>query len=190
MIDFLLIVLQILLLIVLLSTTTLFILWAIGNLKNKVPFVTASKSVLEDVSRALEINDDSVVYDLGCGDGRILFYLSGKNNKTKYIGIENNILAVILAKLGSILNKKKTGNKVEIINGSFFNQDLSEASHIFVYLYPNMMDDLLTKFDSELKKGTRLVSLSFQFTNKRPSAEIDLNRSKYKLGRKLFIYDF
>ena len=52
------------------------------------------------------------------------------------------------------------------------------------------MDDLLPKFDRELKKGTRLVSLSFQFTNKRPSLEIDLNRNKYKLGRKLYVYDF
>lgn len=190
MIDFLFMILQIILLIVLLSTTTLFLLWIIGNLRNKVPFVTASKAVMEDVYRALLIKDDSVVYDLGCGDGRILFYLSNHNNKAKYIGIENNILAVILAKLGSILNQKKINNKVSIINGNFFKYDLSEASHIFVYLYPNMMDDLLPKFDRELNKGTRLVSLSFQFTNKRPSAEIDLNRSKYKLGRKLYVYDF
>lgn len=190
MIDFLFMILQILLLIILLSTTTLFLLWIIGNLRNKVPFVMASKAVLEDIYKAFLIKDDSVVYDLGCGDGRILFYLSGQNNKAKYIGIENNILAVILAKLGSSLNKKKTGNKVEIINGSFLKQDLSKASHIFTYLYPNVMDDLLLKFDKELKPGTRLVSLSFQFTNKRPIEEIDLKRNKYKLGRKLYVYQF
>lgn len=190
MIDFLFVILQIILLIILLGTTTLFLLWIIGNLRNRVPFVMASRGVMEDVCKALQIKDDSVVYDLGCGDGRILFYLSSQNKKAKYIGIENNILAVMLAKLGSILNQKKTNNKVKIINGNFFKHDLSEASHIFVYLYPNMMDDLLLKFDRELKKGTRLVSLSFQFTNKRPIAEIDLNRSKYKLGRKLYIYNF
>jgi len=61
---------------------------------------------------------------------------------------------------------------------------------IFTYLNPNIMDDLLTKFDKELKPGTRLVSLSFKFTGKQPINEIDLKRSKYKLGRKIYVYQF
>ena len=52
------------------------------------------------------------------------------------------------------------------------------------------MDDLITKFDEELKPGTKLVSLSFQFTSKLSSKEVDLNRSKYKLGRKIYVYQF
>lgn len=181
---------QIVLLIILLSLIFLFLLWAIGNFKNKVPFVTASSAVLRDIDKAMEVKDDSVVYDLGCGDGRVLFYLSNLNKKAKYIGIENNRFAIILARLGLIMNNKKNVGKVEIINNDFFNQDISDATHIFTYLYPNIMDDLLPKFDKELKTGTKLVSLSFKFTSKNPIAEIDLKRSKYKLGRKLYVYQF
>lgn len=183
-------VLQILLLIILIGTTILFILWAIGNFKNKVPFVTASNAVLKDIEKALEVKDNSVVYDLGCGDGRVLFYLSSSNPKAKYIGIENSIFPLLLARIGSFLNNKKEGVKVEIINNNFFKQNLSDATHIFTYLYPNIMDELLSKFESEFKPGTRLVSLSFKFTNKTPISEIDLKRSKYKLGRKLYVYQF
>lgn len=182
--------LQVVLLIVLLGLTVLFLLWAIGNFKNKVPFVTASSAVLKDISTALEVKDNSVVYDLGCGDGRILFYLSHLNKKAKYIGIENNTFALLLAKLGSFLNYKKEGVKVEIIRNDFFKQDLSDATHVFTYLYPNIMDELLPKFEKEFKPGVRLVSLSFKFASKNPINEIDLGRSKYKLGRKLYVYQF
>jgi SAM-dependent methyltransferase len=168
----------------------LFILWAIGNFKNKAPFVTSSNAVLKDINIALEIKDDSVVYDLGCGDGRVLFYLTRFNKNAEYIGIENGVLPFLLSRVGNYLNKKKVNNNVKILRKNFFNQDLSNATHVFTYLYPNVMDDLLPKFDKELKPGTRLVSLSFKFTNKIPSREVDLNRSKYKLGRKLYVYDF
>ncbi len=181
---------QIILLIVFLSVITLFILWTIGNIKNKVPFVTASNAVLKDIEKAFVIKDDSVVYDLGCGDGRVLFHLSKSNKKAKYIGVENSTFPFLLAKLGSLLNMKKTGNKVEIIKKDFFKQDLTDATHVFTYLYPSVMDELLPKFEKELKKGTKLVSLSFKFASKTPIEEIDLGRNKYKLGRKLYVYQF
>ena len=52
------------------------------------------------------------------------------------------------------------------------------------------MDDLLPKLDRELRSGTRLVSVTFKFTTKQPIAEYDLNRSKYKLARKIYVYEF
>src|SRR3989339_1582916 len=91
-------VVQIVLLIIFLAVVVLFILWSIGNFKNKVPFVAASSYVLEDIAKALEVKDDSVVYDLGCGDGRILIYLSKLNSKANYIGVENSAFPILLAR--------------------------------------------------------------------------------------------
>jgi SAM-dependent methyltransferase len=190
MLHILFFILQAILLIAFFVTTILFIFWAIGNVKNKVPFVTAPNAVMKDVDNALLVKDDSVVYDLGCGDGRILFYLSKIHPKARYIGIENSFFPFFLAKVESFFHERRTGNKVEIIYKNFFKQDLSDATHIVTYLYPIIMDDLINKFDKELKSGTRLVSISFKFTGKQPINEIDLKRSKYKLGRKLFVYQF
>jgi len=190
MLNFLLYVLEVGLLVLLLAVIILFIMWTIGNFKNKAPFITSSNAVLKDIGKAMEIKDDSIVYDLGCGDGRILFFLSKINKNAKYIGIDNGAFPFLLSKVGAYFNKKKTNNEIEIVKADFFKQDLSKATHIFTYLYPSVMDDLLLKFDKELNPGTILVSLSFRFTNKQPLMEIDLDRSKYKLGRKLFIYKF
>ncbi len=190
MIHILFFIVQIFLMIVFSMMIVLLAFWSIGNFKNRVPFVTASNAVLKDISKALEVKDNSIVYDLGCGDGRILMYLSRLYPKAKYIGVENNIFPLLLARAESFLNYKKIGNKIEIINNDFFKQDLSNATHIFTYLYPNIMDKLLPKFEKEFKPGTRLVSLSFKFASKNPIEEIDLKRSKYKLGRKLYVYQF
>lgn len=183
-------ILEIVLLIILSLTIILMMIWMVGNIKNRIPFVTTSSSILKDIQKALSVDDDSVVYDLGCGDGRVLFYLSKFNSKAKYIGIENNYFPYLLAKIGSFLNKKKTNNDVEILNKDFFDQDLLGTTHIFTYLYPNVMDELLEKFEKGFKPGTRWVSLSFRFTNKPPIAEIDLERGKYQLGKKIYIYQF
>lgn len=190
MLNILLYIVQIVLLIIFFVTLILFILWSIGNFKNKVPFVSSSSKILENINKALGVKDNSIVYDLGCGDGRVLFYLSRFNSKAKYIGFENNLFPLILAYVGAFLNKKKTGNDVIIYNKNFFTEDLSKATHIFTYLYPNVMDELLPKLEKELVPGTRLISLSFQFSFKKSIEEIDLKRNKYQLGRKLYIYQF
>jgi len=190
MINLLSLVLEFVALIIFLIVFISFILWSIGNLKSDVPFVTCSKGVLKNIKEAFSINDDSVVYDLGCGDGRVLFYLSRFNKNAKYIGVETSLFPFLLSKIGSFINNKKEGVGIEVIKNDFFKQDLSNATHIFVYLFPHVMDQLLPKLESELKKGTVLVSLSFQFKEKKAIHEIDLKRNKYQLGRKLYVYQF
>jgi len=156
----------------------------------KVPFIPVPNSILADIYKVLEVKEGSVVYDLGCGEGRVLFYLSRLIPKATYIGIENGPFPLLLARFRAWWHTKTTGTKIQIINQDFFEHDLSDATHVFTYLYPNVMDDLLTKFDKELKPGTRLVSVTFKFTLKQPIAEFDLRRSKYKLARKLYLYEF
>lgn len=164
-------------------------LWMAGNLKGEVPFLSSPGMVLKEIEKALEIKDDSIVYDLGCGDGRVLFYLSRSNKKAKYIGIENNPFPLFLVKIMSIFKNNKDID-VKIVNNDFFKQDISEATHVFLYLLPKKMDKLLPKFEKELKPGTRIVSLSFPFMDKTPTKTIDLKRGKYKLGRNIYVYQF
>jgi SAM-dependent methyltransferase len=172
---------------------SVFVVLCIGmwtSMRAKVPFVPVPNSILADIHTALNIQEGSVVYDLGCGDGRVLFYSAKRMPRARYIGIDNNPFAIMLAHIRQWWHKITKHTDVEIINGDFFKTDLSNATHIFTYLYPSLMDDLLPKFDTELKKGTRLISTTFQFTLKRPVLEIDLKRKKYKLARKLYVYEF
>ena len=189
LIFFLSFIFQWVLVVIAFTTFILLILWMLSGLGGKVPYVSVPQKVLPDLYRVLKLKDDSVLYDLGSGDGKVLFYLSKKVNNARYIGIENRIFPFIIARFTKWLNNK-TFKNVKIIKKNFFDMDLSDATHIFVYLYPNMLDDLLVKLEKELRPGTILVSVSFQFTLKRPTKEIDLERNKYGLVRKIYIYEF
>ena len=176
--------------IVLLLVLFLLFLWMWSNITSKVPFISVPNKTLKEIEKIFELNDDSIVYDLGSGDGRVLFYLYKKHPKCKYIGIENSAFPLLLSNVRKWWFNKINKSNIQIIEKDFFEVDLSDATHIFTYLYPNIMDDLLPKLDQELKPGTRLVSASFHFTTKREISMIDLERSKYQLAKRLYIYEF
>ena len=176
--------------VILFIVLVLFFIWMFTSYRAKVPFISVSDSILKDIHKILDIKEDSILYDLGCGDGRVLFYIAKRVPKAKYIGIENSPFPLILSHVSAWWHRKITGVKIEIINQDFFTKDISNATHIFTYLYPNVMDDLLTKLETELKPGTVLLSASFKFTLKKPKAEYDMARGKYKLTQKLYLYEF
>lgn len=169
----------------------LMLLWMYSAIRTKVPFISVPLSILPEIEKALDLKSESIVYDLGCGDARVLFYLARKYPNAKFIGIENGLFPYLIAHTTCIWNKKHHKvNNVQIIHKSFFDHNLSNATHIFVYLYPQIMDDILSKLEEELNPGTRLVSATFKFLLKKPLVEIDLLRKKRQLARELIVYEF
>jgi hypothetical protein len=166
-----------------------------------VPFVPVPNLTLEAIVKALNLKSTSVLYDLGSGDGKVLFACAEMQTfsevgpcHTRYIGIEYHFLPHILAKMKL---KRFTNTypdraaQMTLIHGSMFNYSVHAATHIFTYLLPSMMDQLLPKLEKELQKGTRLVSCDFQFSEKKPIEIIDLlYRTKRDRGKKLFVYEF
>ncbi len=88
--------------------------------------------------------------------------------------------------------KKAIEVKTKRINDQYgrIKKDISDATHIFVYLFPRIIDDLFAKFEKELKPGTRVVSCDFPFSKRQPNQIIELLATKHQLNKKLYIYDF
>lgn len=173
---------------VLLAILLVIFFYVLGTITTRAPFVPLPKEVLSAVWRAMKIKKGSIVYDLGCGDGRVLIAGYEIEPEARFIGFDKNFLALFLAWFR--LKKNGRGDRIKIFQGNFFRKDLSAATHIFTYLFPEVMDDLLPKLEKELGNGTRLVSCDFCFTKKKPIEIIDLLRSKNALGKKLFVYEF
>lgn len=162
----------------------------ISSFFSEVPFYPVSKKVFPDIYKALHLKEGSVVYDLGSGDGRLLFYLIDKYPNIEYIGIENNLFPIILTYIRIFIRKIKNKKNPKIIFKNFHKVDLSNATHIYSYLYPKTMDQLLGKLEKELKPGVIFISATFKFTLKKEIIEIDLLRKKTQLTRMLYIYEF
>jgi len=99
-----------------------------------------------------------VLYDLGCGDGRILIE-AVRRYKCKAVGIEINPERAKLARE----NIKKAGLDVQIVVGDARKYDLSKATIITMYLFPDLMQELEPNITPST---TRIVSYSHEIPNR------------------------
>lgn len=160
--------------------------WESSLILTRAPFIPVPTDVLPGIVKAMDVQSGEVVYDLGCGEGKVLLACRAAQHDAKYIGIERSWLPYLMAKFKA----RHATNNVELIRSSFFKVDLSKADKVFVYLFPALMNDLLPKLQKELKPGTKVISCDFTFSDKQPKEIIDLKRPPKTLGQKLIIYEF
>jgi ubiquinone/menaquinone biosynthesis C-methylase UbiE len=163
------------------------LLFLLSPLFSLIPFVPVRKKILNEIISALELNQQSILYDLGCGDGRILFAATKANPHISCIGIEIALFPFLLAKIKKLFYNSR---HVHILYGNFFKIDISSASHVFLYLFPEALDNLLSKFEKELKAGSRVVSCDFEFSKRKPDKIIEIKSTKWQKNKKLYVYDF
>ncbi|MBE0685881.1 MAG: 50S ribosomal protein L11 methyltransferase [Anaerolineaceae bacterium] len=124
------------------------------------PWVPSSMQVVYRMLDMAGVKPNDTVYDLGCGDGRVLV-AAAKRYHARAVGIEIDPIRYLWCQiLISLLGLRK---QVQIIFGNLFNADLSEADVVVCYLMPDALSKLETKLKTELEPGKRIVSNKFSF---------------------------
>lgn len=123
------------------------------------------------------IKSNDVVYELGSGDGEFLL-LVAEETRAKCVGIEIDPLRHIIA--SARVKKSRLNHKILLKKKSFFDENISNASVVYVYLIPRVLKKLTPKFKRELKPGTRVVSFVYPIK--------DLKLVKEDKPHKLFLY--
>ena len=123
-----------------------------------VPYVPTKQEVVEEMLKQANVQPGDVVYDLGCGDGRIIITAAQKFGATG-VGVDLNPERIKEANA----NAKAAGvtDKVRFVEGDLFEFDFSEANVVTMYLLPSVNLKLRPKLLSELKPGSRVVSHDF-----------------------------
>jgi predicted RNA methylase len=107
-----------------------------------------------------EVGPDDTLYDLGCGDGRIIV-TAARRYGARAVGIELDPLRFVWCQI--LITVLGLRDRVRIVYGDFFKQDLSSASVVSCYLLSVTNKKLEAKFKSELNPETRVVSNYFIF---------------------------
>jgi len=138
----------------------------------QVPYVPTPIPVARAMLKLANAGPDDIVYDLGCGDGRILILATKEFNVKKAVGIDNDPRRIAEA----IENAKKNNvlNRVVLIEDDFFNVDLSEATIVTLFLLTVVNEILRPKFERELQPGTRIVSHEFRIPGWKPKKIISV----------------
>jgi uncharacterized protein (TIGR03000 family) len=125
--------------------------------KLDVPYVPTPQEVVDRMLDLAEIKKGDVVYDLGCGDGRIVV-TAAKKYGVKAIGFDIDPKRVAEARAN--VKKNKVEDLVEIKEADLFTVDLSGATVLTLYLLPWVNEKLIPKLE-KLKDGTRIISHEF-----------------------------
>ena len=132
-----------------------------------VIFVPTPSATIERMLAAAKVTKNDILYDLGCGDGRIVIE-AAKRYGMKAVGIDIDPRRIAEANA----NAKAAGvsHLVQFRNADLFESDISEATVVTLYLLPSLNQKLRPKLTKELKKGTRIVSHDFDMGDWKPEA--------------------
>lgn len=124
------------------------------------PFVPSQEPVVQKMLEMAQVNADDVVFDLGCGDGRILVTAVKEFGAKKAVGYE--MRADLYKRIMATVEKEALMDKIHVVNGDLLKADLSEATVITLYLTTSGNSKLKPKFAKEAKRNTRIVSHDFR----------------------------
>jgi SAM-dependent methyltransferase len=129
-----------------------------------VIFVPTPQEVVEKMLEMAKVTKDDLVYDLGCGDGRIVVTAALKYG-CKAVGYDIDPQR-IKESLENV-EKNNVGNLVTIEQKDIFTLDLSDANVITLYLLPSLNVKLIPQLE-KLKPGSRIVSHDFDMRGVKP----------------------
>jgi SAM-dependent methyltransferase len=149
---------------------------------NLAPYVGSPERAVEKMLDMANLKPGETLYDLGCGDGRILI-AAAKKYKVKAVGIEiSNHLAKTAAQ-----EVKKAGldDHVKVVHGDFMQTDLSHADVVTLYLATTANESLRPNLEHYLRPNTRVVSYDYPIPGWKP---IDTSETAGRHGATHTIY--
>ena len=145
-----------------------------------VIFVPTPNDVVDKMLEMAKVTAKDTVYDLGCGDGRIVITAAQKYG-ARAVGVD-----IDPKRIGeAVVNAKaaKVTDKVRFIEGDLFETDISEATVVTLYLLTRLNEKLKPKLLKDLKPGTRVVSHAFDMGDWAPEQKAQVGAASVYLWR-------
>ncbi len=152
-----------------------------------VPYVPTTEQAVDAMLKLANVNKADTVYDLGCGDGRIVIS-AAKTYGAHAVGIDINPERIKEARE----NAKKAGveNLVQFKEQDLFEADIHEATVVTLFLLSDVNLKLKPKLMRDLKPGTRVVSNTFTMGDWKPDKEFTVGTDEEAgyLSHRLFLW--
>jgi len=134
-----------------------------------VIFVPTPDEVVAKMLELAKVTKDDVVYDLGCGDGRIVVAAAKLGCKAYGFDVDPQRIK----ESNENVQKNGVGNLATIQQKDIFTLDLSKANVVTLYLLPSLNVKLIPQLD-KLKPGSRIVSHDFDMRGVTPDQVVDV----------------
>ena len=140
-----------------------------------VPYVPTPMKVVDAMLDLAKVTKADLVYDLGCGDGRIVVRAAQRFG-CRGVGVDLDPQRIVEARA----NAKNAGvahlTRFEV--GDVFDFDIAPATVVTMYLLPEVNLRLRPRLWKELAPGTRIVSHDFDMGDWTPVQRVEIDRSR------------
>lgn len=136
------------------------------------PWVPTRKSELENLFNNLEFPEQAIVYDFGCGDGRVVFHCAKKDKVKRSVGYELAWPLYLFCLIKKLFIAKKVAIKTSFKFANFLTAKINDADVVFCFLMPKTMKKIFPIIQSQLKSGAKLVSAVFPIEGVTPTKVI------------------
>ncbi len=145
--------------------------------KPEVPYVSTPDEVVAEMLIVANLNKDDVLYDLGCGDGRIVI-TAAKMYGCRGVGIDIDPERIRESRENAI--KAGVSDRVQFIQMDLFEAEIREASVVTLYLLSGVNFRLRPKLFRELNPGSRVISHEFNMGKWEPDATSSVKAENYR----------
>ena len=143
-----------------------------------VVHIATPEFMLDVLLDAAGVTSRDVVYDLGCGDGRIVIAAALRGARAVGVDLDPDRIAEATANA----RLANVGDRVTFLEADMFDVDLAGASVVMLYLLPSLNLRLKSKLCDELPPGARIVSHGFDMGAWPPSRRVEAH------GRLVFVW--
>jgi len=139
------------------------------KIKLDVPYEPSSEEVVRAMIEIAKVGKNDLVYDLGCGDGRILIAAAQKAG-ARGVGVDLDPERIKESRENAL--KANVTDRVHFFQQDLFQTEIGKATVVMLYLWPEVNLKLRPKLFRELKPGTRVVSHSHDMGSWEPDQTI------------------
>ena len=147
------------------------------------PYVGTPVPVVERMLELANLRTGETVYDLGCGDGRVLI-VAAQKHRMKAVGVE--LSERLATSTTETLKKLGLSDLASVIHGDLMDVDLSGADVVTIYLLRDSNDLLRPKLEKSLRAGARIISHDYEIRGWRPTTVERIQASKRE--HKIYVY--
>jgi SAM-dependent methyltransferase len=148
------------------------------------PFVRTPEDVVDQMLKLAEPRPDDLLYDLGCGDGRIVVRAAEKYG-CRAVGFDIDPDRVQEARENA--RRQGVDDRVKIVEQDVLTLDLAEADVVTLYLLPRLNEKLLPQL-RRLKPGARVVSHDFGLPGVVPDKTVEFTNPDGERTRVLYLW--
>lgn len=147
------------------------------------PYVASPQKVVDRMLELASIKPGETLYDLGCGDGRVLI-AAVEQYKAKAVGVE--IDPKVAARARTWISKAGVESQARVIQGDLLKVDLTGADVVVIYLERQLNEKLKPRLEKYLKPGARVVSHDYPIPGWRATK---IDRSAGALSHVIYLYE-